>query len=100
LEKPVGPEENYDRLRARNLSMLAMAYEESDDHAKAQELLGQAEEHFAENAPKLGVEDGTDRWCDWLICQLLLEEAREKVAGDGEQDEADPEQGEPASEAP
>jgi tetratricopeptide (TPR) repeat protein len=100
LEKPIEAEENYDRLRVRNLSMLAMAQEGSDDHVKAQELLSQAEEHFAEDAPRFGVEDGTDRWCDWLICQLLLEEAKEKVAGAGEPDEVGPEQEKPASERP
>jgi tetratricopeptide (TPR) repeat protein len=100
LEKSIEPEGINPRLRIRGLSMLAMAHQESGKAAKARELLDQADELYAAEGPKFGVDDGHPNWYDWLICELLLEEAKEKIVVEEEQDHATPTQEKSASENP
>ena len=69
----------------------------SADRARAQELLDQATKLNAEEGPQFGVEDGPVNWCDWLICDLLLEEAEGKITEDGERGDVAPTQAKSAS---
>ena len=60
LEKCIAPADNGDHLtrletRIRVLSVLAMAYNENGNHAKAQETLDQAVELYDKQAPQPGV---------------------------------------------
>ena len=85
-------------IRAR--AGLAMAYQDSGKGVKARDTLQLAIERYSEKAPKPGVEDLGSAWCDWLICELLLEEAKGKIDRDGEQNEGAPEREESASDIP
>ena len=80
LVKPLEPDSSavpaYE-IRAR--AALAIAYHESGDNAKAKEVYQRAAERYAEEAPQAGVDDLGSRWHDWLICDLLLEEAKLKL---------------------
>jgi hypothetical protein len=66
-----------------------MAYHESGAAAKASELLAQAEAMYAEEAPEHGTDDLGSSWYTWLVCELLLEEAKGMAGRHREQDEAD-----------
>ncbi len=84
LDKCMKSENGSDLNRIRAASALAMAHHERGDQAKAREILAQAEDLYAQEAPEFGVDDPGPGWYSWLICELLLEEAKGKVAGEEE----------------
>ncbi len=77
LEKAIAPDSStIPTCEVRALAALAIAYHKSGEEAKAKEVYELATERFAEEAPEAGVEDLGSAWPDWLICDLLLEEAK------------------------
>lgn len=84
-------------LEVRSRSVMAMAYYESDEQTKAREMLDRAVEVFAEEAPQSGVDDPSSGWQSWLVCELLLDEARSRIGGDKEPGDIAPTQEDSAS---
>jgi tetratricopeptide (TPR) repeat protein len=85
LEKPLGSDSSITpRTEIRILAPLAIAYHQTGKAAKAKEIYEQAMELYSEEAPESGMEDLGRSWHDWLICDLLLEEARKLLFAEPE----------------
>jgi Tfp pilus assembly protein PilF len=81
LEKPLEPDSNVlPTCEVRALAALAIAYHEGGNHDKANEVYQRATERYAAEAPKAGIEDLGSSWHDWLICDLLLDEAKTRFS--------------------
>jgi tetratricopeptide (TPR) repeat protein len=63
----------------RSLAALAIAYHQSGDQTKAKQVYQQATERYAAEAPQAGSDDLGASWTDWLICDLLLDEAKTRL---------------------
>jgi len=82
LEKAIEPEPLPWPLEVRSLAVLAMAYHASGDEAKARELLDRATQRYDEEAPRPAEDDLGLSWHEWLICDLLLTEAKGRIAAE------------------
>ena len=66
--------------KVRAMATLALAYLADQDEPKASEILQQATQLYAEEAPEAGRQDlGMTAWHGWLICDVLLAEAKKRL---------------------
>ncbi len=79
LEKVIESNTVPARGKVRALAALSLAYLADKDEALAHETLKRATELYAAAAPKAGSEDLGTNWHAWLICDVLLTEARTRL---------------------
>ncbi len=80
LEKVLELDSASPSSQVRALATLVLVYLAESDEAKARETLQRATERYAEVAPEAGRTDlGSSSWHGWLICDVLLTEAKTRL---------------------